>query len=103
VNHEIRSELANTGLDIQKKSVLLVLYERTDTGYKRLPLSPTGRTLTQGKIREFLRIRRPHIITEHVNSLILGVLLDLRMDGYARDFSGVGWAITEEGVLYIES
>lgn len=60
MNHEIRSELANTGLDILKKSVLLVLYERTDTGYKRLPLSPTGRPLTQGKIREFLRIRRPH-------------------------------------------
>lgn len=30
MNHEMRMELANTGLDLLKKSVLLVLYELTD-------------------------------------------------------------------------
>jgi len=61
-----------------------------------------GRTLKQGQIREGLGIRRPDIVNENVNSLILGVLLDLRTDGYACDTYGYGWAITEEGVSYIE-
>lgn len=103
MNHEMRIELANTGLDILKKSVLLVLYELTDPIGRTLKLTdPIGRTLKQGKIREWLGIRRPEIINENVNSLILGVLLDLRTDGYARDTYGSGWAITEEGVSYIE-
>lgn len=101
MNHEMRIELANIGLDILKKSVLLVLYELTDVQDKKSSY-PIGRTLKQGQIREWLGIRRPKIINENVNSLILGVLLDLRTDGYARDTSGYGWAITPEGVSYIE-
>jgi len=105
MNHEMRIELANTGLDILKKSVLLVLYELTDVLDEKSPYltgQSLGRTLTQGKIRERLGIRRPKIINENVNSLIQGVLLDLRTDGYARDTYGYGWAITEKGVSYIE-
>ena len=101
MNNNTRNTFAAYGLDILKRSVLLVLYEETDVEYKASPY-PSGRLLKQGEIREKLGIRPPRVIGDNVNSLIMGILLDLRTDGLVHHYSGTGWAITEKGMKSIE-
>ena len=98
MNNNTRNEFAAYGLEILKRSVLLVLYEDTDV----VSPDPPGRSLKQGEIRVKLGIRSPRVFGDNVNSLIMGVLLDLRTDELAHHYFGIGWAITQKGVSLIE-
>ena len=59
MNNNTRNEFASYGLDILKRSVLLVLYEGTDIVYEKSPYSryPNGRILKAGQIREELIVK----------------------------------------------
>ena len=101
MNENTRNAFASYGLEILKRSVLLVLYEQTEIADKVSPY-PQGRVLTAGAIRERLDILRPLVISGNVNALIQGVLDHLQHHGYAHHYSSHGWAITEKGVSLIE-
>ena len=101
MNDNTRNEFASFGLDILKRSVLLVLYEETDTVYGK-PLYPNGRILKAGQTREKLNILQPRLVSANTNSLIYGILDHLRYDGHAYHYLGNGWGITEKGVSVIE-
>ena len=100
MNENTRNEFASYGLEILKRSVLLVLYEGTDILGKS-PYVPE-RILTAGRIRQRLDILRPRVIGGNVNALIQGVLDHLYHEGHAHHYVGFGWGITEEGVSVIE-
>ena len=104
MNNNTRNEFASYGLDILKRSVLLVLYEETDRVYEKslFPQHPHGRILKAGQIREKLNILQPQLVCAHTNSLIHGILDHLRHDGHAYHYVGDGWGITEKGVSVIE-
>ena len=95
---KIRNEFAAYGLEILKRSVLLVLYEAD-----QLP-TPRGKKLRMDTIRKQLGIPR---ITKEVkvgssNALLCGVLQHLHMDGLVAHTVGVGWEITSEGIEFID-
>ena len=97
MNNNTRNEFASYGLDILKRSVLLMLYEGTDPrGY------PDGRILKAGQILEKLNILKPRLLSVNPNSLVRGILDHLRHDGHAYHYVGDGWAITEKGISAIE-
>ena len=100
MNNNTRNEFASFGLDILKRSVLLVLYEETDTVYGK-PLYPNGRILKAEQTREKLNILQPRLVVANTNSLIHGLLDHLRHDGHAYHYVSQGWAITEKGVKAI--
>ena len=105
MNDNTRNEFASYGLDILKRSVLLVLYEATDIVYEKSPYPqgyPGGRILKAGQIREKLNILQPRLVCANTNSLMHGILDHLRHDGYAYHYVGDGWGITEKGVSVIE-
>ena len=105
MNDNTRNELASCGLDILKRSVLLVLYEGTDIVYEKSPYPqgyPDGRILKAGQIREKLNILQPRLVCTNTNSLIHGILDHLRHDRPAYHYVDDGWGITEEGVSVIE-
>lgn len=89
------------GLEILKHSVLLVLYELTDV-HERTPYA-SGRILRQGQISHLLGIPYIQNPSGNVNSLIQGVLDQLKHDKCAHHYNNQGWAITEKGVSMIES
>jgi len=101
MNENTRNAFASYGLEILKRSVLLVLYEGTEIVYKVSPYAQ-GRVLTAGAIRQRLDILRPQVISGNVNALIQGVLDHLQHHGHAHHYHGQGWAITEKGVSVIE-
>ena len=101
MNENTRNAFASDGLEILKRSVLLVLYERTEIAYEGSPYAQ-GRVLTAGAIRERLGILRPRVISSSVNALFHGVLDHLQHHGLAHHYCGQGWAITEKGVSVIE-
>ena len=102
MNDKTRNEFASYGLEILKRSVLLVLYEGTDIVSKK-SLYAQGHILTAGAIRERLDILRPRIISGNVNALIQGILDHLQHHGQAHHYPSQGWAITEKGVSVIEN
>ncbi len=102
MNDKTRNEFAAYGLEILKRSVLLVLYEGTDIVYEKSPYRPE-RTLTAGEIRQRLDILQPQYVCASTNSLIHGILDHLYHDGHAYRYVGYGWGITEEGVSVIEA
>ena len=100
-----RNAFASYGLEILKRSVLLVLYEGTDMIHETSTYSygyPTGRVLTAKQIREKLDILQPPRGVVSTNALIRGILDYLRHDGHAYHYVDVGWGITEEGIRIIE-
>lgn len=101
MNDNTRNTFASMGLEILKRSVLLVLYEGTDIVYERSPHGP-GRILTAGQIRQRLDLLQPQYVCASTNALIHGILDHLYHDGHAYHYVGVGWGITEEGVSVIE-
>ena len=101
MNDNTRNAFASMGLEILKRSVLLVLYEGTDIVYERSPYRP-GRILTAGQIRQQLDILQPQRVCTSTNALIHGILDHLYHDDHAYHYVGVGWGITEEGVSVIE-
>ena len=104
MNDKTRNEFATYGLEILKRSVLLVLYEGTDIVYEKSPYTQytQGRVLTAGAIRERLDIPQPQRMSASTNALIHGILDYLYHEGHAYHYVGVGWGITEEGVSVIE-
>ena len=94
MNDNTRNTFASYGLEILKRSVLLVLYQQ--------PLDDTGkhrRTLHQNNIRQQLGIPK-QIYTP--NNLVRGILDILEEDEYVEFFVGGLWRITEKGVSVIE-
>lgn len=102
MNENTRNEFASYGLEILKRSVLLVLYEGTEIVYEKSPYGPE-RTLTAGQIRQRLDIPQPRRVCASTNSLIHGILDHLYHEGHAHHYVGLGWAITEKGVSVIEA
>lgn len=93
MNNNTRNAFAADGLDILKRSVLLVLY--------RQPLDYTGehRSLHQNKIREHLGIPKP---LHEKHRLIPGILDLLENDEYVESYSVAHWRIREKGISVIE-
>ena len=104
MNNNTRNEFASYGLDILKRSVLLVLYEGTDIVYEKSPYPqyPSGRVLKAVQIREKLNILQPRLVCASTSSLIHGILDHLRHDGHAYHYVSEGWGITEKGISVIE-
>ena len=95
MNDKTRNEFASYGLEILKRSVLLVLYQQ------HLDKSTHREDLSQETIRELLDIPKEAYSS---NKLVRGILDLLKVDGYAemnRYRTGC-WQITEEGVSVIE-
>ena len=106
MNDNTRNEFASYGLEILKRSVLLVLYEGTDIVYERSPYPqkyPDRRILQAEQIREKLNILQPRLVVANTNSLIHGLLDHLQHNGHAYHYVSQGWAITEKGVKAIVS
>ena len=92
MNDNTRNEFASFGLEILKRSVLLVLYEQQ-------VYSPHKPYLRLTDVRERPGLPR---LCEH-NSLIHGILMHLADDGHAEWLTYGGlWQITEEGASVIE-
>lgn len=94
---KMRNEFAAYGLEILKRSVLLVLYEAEQ-------LQPRRKRLKMDEIREHLGIPR---ITQEIrvgssNDLVCGVLQHLQTDKLANHVVHVGWEITPKGVEFID-
>ena len=103
MNDNTRNKFAFYGLDILKWSMLLVLYEGTDSVSEEPPLYPDGRVLTAEEIRETLGIIKPRRSIVSINALIRGVLDHLQHDKHVYHYGSIGWAITEKGVFAIET
>lgn len=101
MNENTRNAFASYGLEILKRSVLLVLYEGTEIVYKVSPYAQ-GSVLTAGEIRQRLDILQPRRVSASTNSLIHGILDHLYHEGHAHHYVGLGWGITEKGVSVIE-
>ena len=94
MNKYTRNTFADMGLEILKRSVLLVLYDTT---------SPSGGVIRQDEVRKQLGIKNINYFdSARHNALIYGILSHLRDDGYVYHNVGYGWQITEEGVLLIK-
>lgn len=94
---KIRNEFAAYGLEMLKRSVLLVLYE-----VKQQPRGP--RLLQMDNIRKRLGIRdlQLEVWVGSTNDLVCGVLQHLKMDGLVDHYIKQGWEITTKGVEFIE-
>ena len=97
----IRNEFASYGLEILKRSVLLVLYKKTDTVYEESPFGPE-RTLKPSEFSKTLGISPPRVPSSERHALFYGILDHLREDGLAHHYVHIGWRITEKGVSVIE-
>ena len=104
MNENTRNTFASYGLEILKRSVLLVLYDSTDVYYDDIPPSPYGdeRLLKAWQIRQRLGIPKLQYVSANENSLIYGILNLLYDEGLAYHYLSRGWAITEKGVSVIE-
>ena len=96
MNDNARNTFASYGLEILKRSVLLVLYQQ--------PLDYTSehrRTLHQNAIREQLGIPKP---LYEPNRLVHGILNILADEEYVKKSSWTEghWRITKDGVSVIE-
>ena len=90
MNDNTRNAFASYGLEILKRSVLLVLlvlYEARDEGF-----------IPQRKIREQLGIARVDPKDGNWNSLFWGILSYLKADDLTHHKVRSGWQITEKGV-----
>ena len=101
ITDHARNTFAAYGLEILKQSVLLVLYDETETA-DEVSMYAQGLILTAGAIRERLDILRPRVVSGNVNALIQGVLDHLQHHGQAHHYHSQGWAITAKGVSVIE-
>ena len=94
MTNKIRNDFAAYGLDILKRSVLLVLYEA-----KQTPRGP--RKLQPDKIRQLLDLPRVSLYGER-ERLVHGVLKHLDDDGLVDHTVDIGWEITTDGIEFIE-
>lgn len=96
MNDKTRNDFAAYGLEILKRAVLRVLYDAKQ-------VSPYGKILTAGEIRQRLDLPYNQSPSGNVNALTQGGLDDLKHDGHASHDVGYGWSITDEGVSLIEA
>lgn len=104
MNDKTRNEFASYGLEILKRSVLLVLYEQYVSGPSH------RRFLTIKEIGEQLDIRplerdtnRPRGKHAYMNGLTQGILAHLLDDKQVEWLGEKGlWQITEDGISVIE-
>lgn len=89
-----RNTFASLGLEILKKSVLLVLYEEHKSGERR--------RLTRQQISQRLDIKKPGGYDINNVSLIEGILIHLQEDRDVESNAVNRWKITEKGVSVIE-
>ena len=92
MNENTRNAFASYGLEILKRSVLLVLYEETRD----------GGLIKQGEISSSLDIPSVRFPSANTYSLIQGILDQLKNDRHAYHNLGYGWQITPEGISVIE-
>ena len=92
MNENTRNVFASYGLEILKRSVLLVLYEKTRG----------GELIEQHEISNSLDIPYVRNPSGNIYSLIQGVLDQLKLDEHAHHEVDCGWQITEKGVSFIE-
>ena len=94
MNENTRNTFASYGLEILKRSALLVLYEETRD----------GGLIKQDVVRVRLGIPKIDYSLDPArhNALIFGILMHLKDDKYAYHNVGYGWQITEKGVSVIE-
>ena len=92
MNENTRNAFASYGLEILKRSVLLVLYEKTQD----------GGLIEQVEISNSLDIPYVQNPSGNTHSLIQGILDQLKLDRHAHHEVGCGWQITEQGVSLIE-
>lgn len=90
-----RNDFAAYGLEILKRSVLLVLYDAKQE-------SAAPKRLKAGEIRQRLNLPYNQSPSGNVNALTQGVLDDLKRNGLASHAVRDGWRITEKGVSLIE-
>ena len=95
MNDNTQKALVHSSLEALKRSTLNVLYEARD----KVPLE-------QDEVRERLGIPkidyRSNTRSARHNSLIFGILMHLKDDGYAYLKSRSGWQITKQGISLIE-
>ena len=103
MNNNTRNACAHHALEILKRSMLLVLYEGTDSVSEEPPLYPDGRVLTAEEVRETLGIIKPQRSIVSINALIRGVLDHLQHDKHVYHYRNIGWAITKKGISAIET
>lgn len=94
MNDNTRNTFASIGLEILKRSVLLVLYEEHKSGDRQ--------RLRRLQISERLDIKKPHGSDANNVPLIEGVLMHLQEDGDVESNAVNRWQITAEGVSSIE-
>ena len=94
MNENTRNAFASYGLEILKRSVLLVLYQEHKSGERsRLTWMQINQRLEIKKLREF--------DIDNVK-LIEGILIHLEDDGDVESNAVNRWQITPEGVSRIE-
>ena len=98
---KIRNEFAAYGLDILKRSVLLVLYEQVEFA------PPWRRKVRMDRIQKRLGIPRLPVKKRdrpigNQTDLIRGVLQHLFKDGLVKHTVDQGWEITPEGIEFIK-
>ena len=96
MNENTRNAFASYGLEILKRSVLLVLYEGTDV----YPLQ--GRVLKPSEISKELDIPSVQNPATRQHHLVCGILDQLANEEHAYRYIHEGWCITEKGVSLIE-
>ena len=93
MNENTRSAFASYGLEILKRSVLLVLYEE-HLGERR--------RLTRIEISQRFGIKKPGGRDIDNRPLIEGILIHLAEEGVVNSNAVNRWQITEKGVSLIE-
>ena len=94
MNNNTRNDFAAYGLEILKRSVLLVLYDQQTSG--------ENRRFTRFEICEMCGIKAPGDRAIDNMQLIEGILQHLREDGTVESNAVNRWRITQKGVSLIE-
>ena len=94
MNENTRNAFASYGLEILKRSVLLVLYEEHKYGERR--------RLTRIEISQRFGIKKPGGRDIDNRPLIEGILIHLAEDGVVDRNAVNRWQITEKGVSLID-
>ena len=94
-----RNDFATYGLEILKRSVLLVLYEADQL------LPGRGKTVSMKEIRKRLdlpQLKRSEISVGNPTDLVRAILQHLYKDGLVDHTVRGGWEITPEGIEFID-
>ena len=96
---KIRNEFAAYGLEMLKRSVLLVLYDAAEHQ------PPWRKTVSMREIRKQLdlpQLKKSEISVGNPTDLVRAILQHLESDNLADHTVRDGWEITPEGIEFIE-